>query len=98
MTTFFVRICWWLLYIFSLSPLCIQYLGFGTLSSGGAASPDLLDVEVKYQTNAQCNQDYNPRGLKITANMMCAADNGKDACQGGESCEHIFFYTTSAVV
>jgi len=57
-------------------------IGFGTTEYEGSASEDILDVEVKYETNAQCNREYNPIGISITANMICAADTEKDSCQG----------------
>jgi len=59
----------------------ISFVGFGTTSSGGELSGELLHVEVGYVTTADCNADYNGA---ITQNMMCAADPGQDSCQGGK--------------
>ena len=57
-------------------------LGHGTTSSGGAASNDLLRVEVSYVTTSECTSTYSYNNGDITGNMMCATDGGKDSCQG----------------
>ncbi|XP_062135434.1 uncharacterized protein LOC133845094 [Drosophila sulfurigaster albostrigata] len=56
--------------------------GWGTTSSGGTASDQLLAVDVPIVSNEVCNEDYS--GL-ITDSMLCAGVRGvggKDACQG----------------
>merc|ERR1712110_317391 len=52
--------------------------GWGTLSSGGSQPTVLQEVDVTVTTNTECNNAYG----SITANMVCAADSGKDSCQG----------------
>ena len=53
--------------------------GWGTLSSGGSQPQQLMEVDVSTITNTACNAAY--RGA-VTASMICAAEQGKDACQG----------------
>merc|ERR1719211_397131 len=56
--------------------------GWGTLSSGGSSTNNLMYVRVPAITNAQCNSAY---GGSITDSMICAGYpgvGGKDACQG----------------
>ena len=70
--------------------------GWGTLSAGGS-QPDalqevqvevqlfrcagvLLQVEVPVVSNAECNSVSSYDGA-ITAQMLCAGEEGKDACQ-----------------
>merc|ERR1719510_109523 len=56
--------------------------GWGTLSSGGSATDNLMYVRVPAITNTQCNTAY---GGSITDSMICAGylgEGGKDACQG----------------
>ena len=53
--------------------------GWGTLKSEGE-QPDILQkVTVKVMENDKCGH-YDPS--IITANMMCAGEEGKDSCQG----------------
>merc|ERR1719412_3348416 len=52
--------------------------GWGTLSSGGNQPTALQEVDVTVTTNTECNNAYG----SITANMICAADSGKDSYQG----------------
>jgi len=57
--------------------------GWGTLSSGGAATNNLQYVRVPAITNNQCNAAYGDG--QITNAMICAGYPGvgeKDACQG----------------
>merc|ERR1712243_351583 len=51
--------------------------GWGVLSRGGRRPDVLQEVDVTV-TNTECNNAYDRR---ITANMICAADPGKDSCQ-----------------
>ncbi|XP_032783133.2 trypsin alpha-3 [Daphnia magna] len=54
-------------------------VGWGTTSSGGTISSNLLKASVNVMTNTACNQQYNNT---ITSGMVCAASPGKDSCQG----------------
>ena len=54
--------------------------GWGTLAAGGSQPDELMEVEVQTMTNAACSSDYGPG--QISDRMICAADGGKDACQG----------------
>jgi len=40
-----------------------------------------MHVEVGYLTQAECRAQYGQNDIQ--ASMMCAADAGKDSCQGG---------------
>ena len=53
--------------------------GWGTLSFGGRQPNKLMEVNVTTMTNTECNQDYNG---DVLDSMICARDDGKDACQG----------------
>ena len=53
--------------------------GWGSLRFEGPSPNVLQEVDVTVVTNAECNRAY--RG-KITSNMVCAADSGKDSCEG----------------
>jgi secreted trypsin-like serine protease len=62
-----------------------QCSGWGTLTSGGSCCPDILRyVSLNVTTNTFCDAAY-PRNT-ITADMICASDNGggndRDSCQG----------------
>ncbi|WP_168801532.1 serine protease [Glycomyces buryatensis] len=61
----------------------LQVSGWGTTSSGGAASDELLFVDVPYITDADCGGAY---GAEFDADtMLCAGDlesGGVDSCQG----------------
>ena len=54
--------------------------GWGTLSSGGSQPDELNEVDVTTMTNTVCKSKYG--SSLITDSMICAADSGKDACQG----------------
>jgi trypsin len=56
----------------------ITVIGWGTTSSGGSQSANLLEVEVDSTTNQFCDDAYG----SIDNTMLCAARAGKDACQG----------------
>ena len=53
--------------------------GWGTLQSGGFQADKLREVNVTTMTNAECNVKYSG---EVLDSMICAADKGKDACQG----------------
>ena len=53
--------------------------GWGTLKSGGQQPNILQKVTVKVLEKDECGH-YAPSA--ITANMMCAGEEGKDSCQG----------------
>jgi len=61
------------------SPLTV--IGWGTTREGGSGSDVLREVEVPYQSDANCREAY---GSDITASMFCAGldEGGKDSCQG----------------
>jgi hypothetical protein len=54
--------------------------GWGTLSLGGFQPQQLMEVDVSTLTNTVCNAAYGSG--TVTASMICAAREGKDACQG----------------
>ena len=60
--------------------------GWGTTSSGGNVSSELLKVtvEMSYHNSCAAESDYSNSGYTITENMICAGvpAGGKDACQG----------------
>jgi secreted trypsin-like serine protease len=57
--------------------------GWGTTSSGGSLSQQLLFTEVDVISNSEC-KGYGYSGSDITDQMLCAnvQGGGKDACQG----------------
>jgi len=55
--------------------------GWGVLRSGGRQPDVLQKVDVTVTTNTECNNAYERLNYDITANMICAADPGKDSCQ-----------------
>ncbi len=59
-------------------------IGWGTTSSGGAASATLLEVEVPVVSDENCNDANSYGGALVTQVMLCAGlpTGGKDACQG----------------
>ncbi|XP_014668926.1 PREDICTED: trypsin-like isoform X2 [Priapulus caudatus] len=57
----------------------MQASGFGTTSSGGAISDQLLYVHLPSLTNSQCTAAY---GSAFKSGMLCAGETGKDSCQG----------------
>jgi len=56
----------------------VTVIGFGTTSSGGNVSNELLQVTVRAVSNEECSADY---GFEIPADMLCAWDFGKDSSQ-----------------
>jgi len=60
----------------------MRAMGHGRLYDGGPLSNELRAVDVEIVSNGQCAQLYETTGDEITENMMCARDEGKDACQG----------------
>jgi hypothetical protein len=62
----------------------LRVIGVGTTSSQGDASDELLQVDVNYVSNDQCNNDYNQYGGINGQVMICAGvpNGGKDSCQG----------------
>ena len=62
--------------------------GWGTLQSGGFQADKLREVNVTTMTNADCNVKYSG---EILDSMICAADAGKDACQGDSGGKCIVF-------
>lgn len=67
----------------------VTTMGWGTTSSGGAASPVLLEVELGIVSNEDCNADDAYSGA-VSENMMCAAESEKDSCQGDSGGPLIF--------
>ena len=75
-----------------VQPICLAELGedyegvtavvtgWGQLSSSGPQPDILQEVNVTTISNQQCRASHGHH--RITANMICAADQGKDACTG----------------
>ena len=59
----------------------LTVIGFGTTSSGGYTSDQLLETDVTVSTPTECNINATQGGTNLT-NSFCAAAPGKDACQG----------------
>ena len=66
--------------------------GWGTLASGGSQPDQLMEVEVETMTNTACNRRYDG---DITDRMICAANDGKDACQGDSGGNNQLSFITS---
>jgi hypothetical protein len=62
----------------------LRAIGVGTTSQGGPASDFLLQVDVNYVSNTQCNNFYSEFRRIYDDVMICAAvtNGGKDSCQG----------------
>ena len=65
----------------------LSTIGFGDIDPRQEVEfSDLLlrlqDVEVHFVSNAKCSNNYSRIQREITDNMMCAAEPGKDSCQG----------------
>jgi len=58
---------------------CATCAGWGTLSSGGDISEDLMKVGLAIVDNEACNDAY---GGQVHDSNICAADQGQDSCQG----------------
>jgi secreted trypsin-like serine protease len=54
--------------------------GWGTLSSGGQISQQLMQVTVPIVSNVTCKAQYGATAIDTT--MVCAGQQGKDSCQG----------------
>lgn len=59
----------------------VTVIGFGTTSSGGSQSKNLLEVQVDVVANSKCASQY-PSAAPIDSTMLCASRTGKDSCQG----------------
>ena len=60
------------------TPLTV--MGFGLLYFDGPQSDTLLEAQVEYLTQADCQKAYT-NFAGITSNMLCASAPGNDACQ-----------------
>jgi len=63
----------------------LHTLGFGVTDTVTQETPDrLLDVDIKYITNEDCDEAYSEEfgSSRIDDSMLCAAAPNKDACQG----------------
>ena len=54
-------------------------IGWGTLTFGGSQPDRLMEVNVTTMTNVKCDKAYPG---EIFPSLICARDDGKDACQG----------------
>ena len=59
----------------------LTVVGFGTTSSGGSTSTDLLEVNVNVSTDSECNINTSSGGTDLSG-AFCASAQGKDSCQG----------------
>lgn len=59
-------------------------IGWGYTQEGGPLSAKLREVTVPIVSNATCIAGYQPDGVGISDNMLCAGlkAGGKDSCQG----------------
>lgn len=76
-----------LLTTFDFAGQNLTVAGWGTTSSGGVTSAQLLDVTVPISSNTVCAATY---GDSITASEICAGETGKDSCQGDSGGPGIF--------
>jgi secreted trypsin-like serine protease len=61
-------------------------VGWGTIYFGGPTSSVLQEVNVRVWDNKQCAKNYGRLNRKVSDNMLCAGDRGKDACQVFVNC------------
>jgi Trypsin len=66
-------------------------IGFGDTTQGGVLSDTLLQVSLPVVPTATCNSSSYYNGDVFGAVMLCAGEQGKDACQGNVSI--VIFYS-----
>lgn len=57
-------------------------LGWGVTGYNKNTSESLKEIRIPIVTNQKCMQMYQKRNFNITDQMMCAGEEGKDACTG----------------
>jgi secreted trypsin-like serine protease len=67
-------------------------IGFGDTTQGGVLSDILLQVSLPVVPTATCNSTSYYNGDVFGAVMLCAGEQGKDACQGNVSIVCFFFF------
>lgn len=61
-------------------PPVLTAIGWGLLKTGGDQPDELMEVDLKYQSESACQEEYGNGFNPLT--MVCASDAGKDTCQG----------------
>jgi len=60
----------------------VYAIGMGRTSTDGPSSDPLLEVDLNYMENDECEKIYDSLGYPITKTMLCTFTKFKDACQG----------------
>jgi hypothetical protein len=58
-----------------------RVIGYGTTSSGGSISDNLLQADVELINSNDCNANFGYNN-EIEAGMLCGSKSGVDSCQG----------------
>jgi secreted trypsin-like serine protease len=61
-------------------PNALTTMGLGLLSTDGVQPDQLMEVDVNFLPDAECQSRYGNEFNPST--MLCASDRGKDSCQG----------------
>lgn len=56
--------------------------GYGRIKENGLAAPHLMSAKLQLADHGTCVKQYQVVNLDVKDHMICAAEPGKDSCQG----------------